>query len=101
MSVIGGLILEKIYEVFDGTNETVRNIGVSVLSGVPLYLIKQTGNANRKIKAGFTRTIFCDNLYVANSSKLSAPVMTLDSRDTHKDTRAQSPVRDWEIGEHI
>ena len=42
VSVISGLILEKIYELFVGTNETVRNIGVSVLSGcpksgVPLY----------------------------------------------------------------
>ena len=40
-----GLILEKIYDIFVGTNETVRNIRVSVLSGcpqsgVPLYFQK-------------------------------------------------------------
>ena len=39
---INRLILEKIYEVFVGANETVLNIRVSVLSGcpksgVPLY----------------------------------------------------------------
>ena len=33
LSVLSGLILEKIYELFVGTNETVRNIRVSVLSG--------------------------------------------------------------------
>ena len=36
-----------------------------------------------------------------SSSKFSAPLMTLDSRDTHRDTRAHCPVGDWEIGEQI
>ena len=31
LSVIRVLILEKIYELFKGTNKTVRNIGMSVL----------------------------------------------------------------------
>ena len=36
LSVLSGLILERIYELFVGTNETVRYKLVSVLSGVPL-----------------------------------------------------------------
>ena len=47
MSVLNGLILEKIYELFVGTNETVRNIRVPVSSGCPwsgiplyYYLVK-------------------------------------------------------------
>ena len=36
VSVLSGLILEKIYEVFVQTNETVLNIRVSVLSGLIL-----------------------------------------------------------------
>ena len=32
---ISGLILEETYELFAGTKKTVRNIGVSVLSGWP------------------------------------------------------------------
>ena len=35
VSVISRLILEKIYELFIRTKETVRNIRVSVLSGCP------------------------------------------------------------------
>ena len=31
--ILNGLILEKIYDIFVGPNETVRNIRVSVLSG--------------------------------------------------------------------
>ena len=33
MSVLSGLILEKIYDIFFGTNETVHNIRVSVVRG--------------------------------------------------------------------
>ena len=32
---VSRLILKKIYELFVGTNETVRNIRMSVLSGCP------------------------------------------------------------------
>ncbi len=36
--------------------------------------------------------------FFVGSSKFSAPLMTLDSRDTNRDTRAQCPVGVWEIG---
>jgi len=38
VSVISRLILEKIYELFVGENETVRNIGVSVEQGSTVQL---------------------------------------------------------------
>ena len=34
MLVLSGLILEKIYELFVGTNETVRNVRGSILEDV-------------------------------------------------------------------
>ena len=43
LSVLTGLIYEKIFELSVGTNETVRYIRLSVLSGfcgVPLYYIR-------------------------------------------------------------
>ena len=39
MSVLTGLILEKIYEPVVGTNETVRNIRVSVERGSTVFIV--------------------------------------------------------------
>ena len=42
MSVLSGLILEKIYEIFVGTNETVHNIRVSVVRGFIVFRKKNS-----------------------------------------------------------
>ena len=49
MSVLSGLILEKIYEIFFGTNETVHNIRVSVVRGFIVFRKKKNSIFVREI----------------------------------------------------
>ena len=65
VSVLSGLILEKIYELFVGTNETFRNIRVSVfsLSTDVLFCQKIVEHANENTRGGGGGEVFNKVLY--------------------------------------